>query len=99
MKGRILSTIVFACLIYFGMGQLNALEPPPPAAQLLMPVQAECALPASMQPLHALPVPAPLPHSIHAPQPQASASCSAPVLLTCYYRTAYQAFHFSDCAG
>lgn len=99
MKGRLLAAIVFAALMYFGMGQLNTLQPPPPAAHLLSPVQAECALPVQEHKLCA-PVSPVLPQcSEYALYPQALAFRDAPLLLASYHRTVYQAFHYSDCAG
>ena len=103
MKWRILAAILFAWLIFAGMQSLSVAEQPGIPPQLSALCAEECTLPPATQQmktdaLRESSQPAVV-STAPAPQPLLCSSNGTPLLSQSYVRTAYQAFHFSDCAG
>jgi len=104
MKGRLLTAFLFAFFLFLGIRQFGVTEPPavPPTLSVAT-QQRECALPAVKTKIAEDTVAAPARTDL-----QEHISCApvlicshngTPLLSQSYYRTAYQAFHFSDSAG
>ena len=101
MKWRVLAAILFAWLIFAGMQSLSDAKQPSIPPQLSALSAPECTLPPTVQSARGeLPV-APYPPASNAPAPHPllCSSNGTPLLSQRYVRTAYHAFHFSDCAG
>lgn len=103
MKGRLIVAFLFALFIYLGTQQLSEAQPPAIPPQLAV-IQDEhdCTLPSRLPtaPKTVLQTARLMP--VFCAQRASVPVCSSngtPLLSQSYYRSAYQAFHFSDSAG